>query len=121
FQAEDGIRDFHVTGVQTCALPISGNAPRRGACGAFGLVVRCGAYAGHSASGRGSNSVAPSSRPVAAAPVLPTAFLPLARPRPPSTPLISTTHPAPSCSFGAAASNTVFMSLVESTSTATTR
>src|SRR5690606_39375462 len=35
FQAEDGIRDFHVTGVQTCALPISwpvrpaGHAPRR--------------------------------------------------------------------------------------------
>src|SRR5690606_36214089 len=27
-QAEDGIRDFHVTGVQTCALPIS-TAPRR--------------------------------------------------------------------------------------------
>src|SRR6266511_4969811 len=26
FQAEDGIRYFHVTGVQTCALPIS---PRR--------------------------------------------------------------------------------------------
>src|SRR5690606_40293985 len=25
FQAEDGIRDFHVTGVQTCALPISPN------------------------------------------------------------------------------------------------
>src|SRR5690606_41108395 len=24
FQAEDGIRDFHVTGVQTVALPISG-------------------------------------------------------------------------------------------------
>src|SRR5215475_13980294 len=23
FQAEDGIRDFHVIGVQTCALPIS--------------------------------------------------------------------------------------------------
>src|SRR5690606_41051586 len=23
FQAEDGIRDYHVTGVQTCALPIS--------------------------------------------------------------------------------------------------
>src|SRR5690606_8312892 len=34
FQAEDGIRDFHVTGVQTCALPISvrsasSDAPRR--------------------------------------------------------------------------------------------
>src|SRR5690606_40166704 len=28
FQAEDGIRDFHVTGVQTCALPILSN-PRR--------------------------------------------------------------------------------------------
>src|SRR5690606_40131061 len=27
FQAEDGIRDFHVTGVQTCALPISKEAP----------------------------------------------------------------------------------------------
>src|SRR5690606_40288416 len=24
FQAEDGIRDFHVTGVQTCALPTPG-------------------------------------------------------------------------------------------------
>src|SRR5690606_22309133 len=28
FQAEDGIRDFHVTGVQTCALPISGASAR---------------------------------------------------------------------------------------------
>src|SRR6266511_4966699 len=27
FQAEDGIRDFHVTGVQTCALPISRRLP----------------------------------------------------------------------------------------------
>src|SRR5207302_7685380 len=26
FQAEDGIRDFHVTGVQTCALPIFSHA-----------------------------------------------------------------------------------------------
>src|SRR5690606_39993913 len=26
FHAEDGIRCFHVTGVQTCALPISGEA-----------------------------------------------------------------------------------------------
>src|SRR5438093_7675093 len=31
FQAEDGIRDWSVTGVQTCALPISpgGRLPRR--------------------------------------------------------------------------------------------
>src|SRR5439155_9595569 len=28
FQAEDGIRDGHVTGVQTCALPISGRLGR---------------------------------------------------------------------------------------------
>src|SRR5690606_40672787 len=27
FRAEDGIRDFHVTGVQTCALPILVAAP----------------------------------------------------------------------------------------------
>src|SRR2546426_7777285 len=27
FQAEDGIRDYKVTGVQTCALPISHTAP----------------------------------------------------------------------------------------------
>src|SRR5690606_40862758 len=29
FQAEDGIRDFHVTGVQTCALPISTPVSRK--------------------------------------------------------------------------------------------
>src|SRR5690606_40651075 len=29
-QAEDGIRDFHVTGVQTCALPIFPWSYRRG-------------------------------------------------------------------------------------------
>src|SRR5690606_12930046 len=29
FQAEDGIRDFHVTGVQTCALPIYVSADYR--------------------------------------------------------------------------------------------
>src|SRR5256885_16321939 len=27
FQAEDGIRDYKVTGVQTCALPICGGLP----------------------------------------------------------------------------------------------
>src|SRR5690606_41448329 len=40
FQAEDGIRDFHVTGVQTCALPIyhrrgrpdGGQGPQQGRC-----------------------------------------------------------------------------------------
>src|SRR6266700_6303588 len=39
FQAEDGIRDFHVTGVQTCALPIYGGtgALTRLLCGGFVL------------------------------------------------------------------------------------
>src|SRR5690606_40727880 len=32
FQAEDGIRDFHVTGVQTCALPISPAGTPEAAC-----------------------------------------------------------------------------------------
>src|SRR5690606_40505715 len=32
FQAEDGIRDFHVTGVQTCALPISRETARKSRC-----------------------------------------------------------------------------------------
>src|SRR2546429_7845124 len=38
FQAEDGIRDVAVTGVQTCALPISGGHGRAEAqvCDAFG-------------------------------------------------------------------------------------
>src|SRR5690606_40311615 len=47
-QAEDGIRDFHVTGVQTCALPISRvaetTALRRGA-GAAGRSEGGGAAA----------------------------------------------------------------------------
>src|SRR5438093_9174497 len=32
FQAEDGIRDWSVTGVQTCALPISGSQFRAFSC-----------------------------------------------------------------------------------------
>src|SRR6266496_6723155 len=42
FQAEDGIRDLYVTGVQTCALPISGQPeqhPQRG-----GLAGAVGAH-----------------------------------------------------------------------------
>src|SRR5690606_40247564 len=45
-QAEDGIRDFHVTGVQTCALPISpasgngGTAPRRPAKVAVAVAAK---------------------------------------------------------------------------------
>src|SRR5256885_11956311 len=43
FQAEDGIRDYKVTGVQTCALPISwtlsSGRDRAAACGA--LLAKC--------------------------------------------------------------------------------
>src|SRR5204862_5319232 len=38
FQAEDGIRDLYVTGVQTCALPIWPVLPRRGARALVGEV-----------------------------------------------------------------------------------
>src|SRR5690606_40033300 len=40
FQAEDGIRDFHVTGVQTCALPIwsSKRAASKGAALALYMI-----------------------------------------------------------------------------------
>src|SRR5690606_40077278 len=41
FQAEDGIRDFHVTGVQTCALPISfRSAPSSRVCPNSELILR---------------------------------------------------------------------------------
>src|SRR5256885_7047178 len=37
FQAEDGIRDYKVTGVQTCALPIFISGQKRGV---FGRIKR---------------------------------------------------------------------------------
>src|SRR5690606_39460484 len=47
FQAEDGIRDFHVTGVQTCALPIysspSAETTKRKRGSAHNGWRRCGA------------------------------------------------------------------------------
>src|SRR5699024_11987812 len=52
FQAEDGIRDRNVTGVQTCALPIC-RVQRRGDVGGPGVGVldggagRVGAGGGH--------------------------------------------------------------------------
>src|SRR5690625_6116017 len=39
FQAEDGIRDGHVTGVQTCALPISGGGFIGGLMTASAILV----------------------------------------------------------------------------------
>src|SRR5207253_6737215 len=54
FQAEDGIRDGHVTGVQTCALPIF----RRASRAARGKVSaeRRAARADHRAPSRGVSS-----------------------------------------------------------------
>src|SRR5256885_3706397 len=40
FQAEDGIRDYKVTGVQTCALPISAQKPQ--ACRHPGVLEHAG-------------------------------------------------------------------------------
>src|SRR5690606_40495073 len=64
FQAEDGIRDFHVTGVQTCALPISWRGDDGGAAGAdptprdrFAPLVAAGAGpAGPGAASRSQRS-----------------------------------------------------------------
>src|SRR5437660_12649383 len=52
FQAEDGIRDGHVTGVQTCALPISSpysvsvgyatTSPSRIICAAWAMTAASG-------------------------------------------------------------------------------
>src|SRR5207244_9793966 len=50
FQAEDGIRDDLVTGVQTCALPISMRARERG------RARRSRGPAPRAATGRGCNS-----------------------------------------------------------------
>src|SRR5437870_9193688 len=44
FQAEDGIRDGHVTGVQTCALPISNRAAFQFLC--TSLLVRSPRFGG---------------------------------------------------------------------------
>src|SRR5947209_20529529 len=52
FQAEDGIRDIGVTGVQTCALPIS---PRR-AVPARGGVARGGGGGGAGGDRRGAGA-----------------------------------------------------------------
>src|SRR5256885_14338675 len=38
FQAEDGIRDYKVTGVQTCALPIYGHAAPAQPCAQEGVL-----------------------------------------------------------------------------------
>src|SRR5699024_11561642 len=45
YQAEDGIRDRNVTGVQTCALPICGQID-------IGLAVMDGAYEAYEGSGK---------------------------------------------------------------------
>src|SRR3712207_7607839 len=55
FQAEDGIRDIGVTGVQTCALPIS-------PC-CCGLSAPGGATRGHCAS-YGDSATTPTAQPV---------------------------------------------------------
>src|SRR5256884_4582548 len=52
FQAEDGIRDVAVTGVQTCALPIYGDAARRQPATSAPVRLRVALPALRSRSGR---------------------------------------------------------------------
>src|SRR5256885_12421370 len=49
FQAEDGIRDYKVTGVQTCALPIS---PGQRATGSERAQAHCRTGKSHGAAAR---------------------------------------------------------------------
>src|SRR5260221_1980764 len=59
FQAEDGIRDHWVTGVQTCALPIRGGRVGRDELkrlGAFGLAEEDGNSAPNRGGGGGTNA-----------------------------------------------------------------
>src|SRR5690606_40292888 len=63
FQAEDGIRDFHVTGVQTCALPIlppmlprTPTAPMRNATRMSPTPRRCSDHDATTAVGRTTKS-----------------------------------------------------------------
>src|SRR5256885_3528193 len=44
FQAEDGIRDYKVTGVQTCALPISMNEKHVAPIGILSPEITLGSY-----------------------------------------------------------------------------
>src|SRR6266850_3992266 len=74
FQAEDGIRDYKVTGVQTCALPISpraavastdptGRSPRRGSAPCASARLRAvGPTSGSGRSARAGSARAPRSR-----------------------------------------------------------
>src|SRR5439155_8634248 len=57
FQAEDGIRDGHVTGVQTCALPISSAFPPSQRRSLRRLVVRDRALAWREGGGAGGEPV----------------------------------------------------------------
>src|SRR6266850_3283243 len=52
FQAEDGIRDYKVTGVQTCALPICQLRKDRELRWAVGKRVRCWLAGGEEHQGR---------------------------------------------------------------------
>src|SRR5256885_7454181 len=52
FQAEDGIRDYKVTGVQTCALPICARAALRDAAAVLG-AGEADLLADHPEQGRG--------------------------------------------------------------------
>src|SRR3712207_9573186 len=62
FQAEDGIRDIGVTGVQTCALPISGRV------GGHGLDPSPSAAGGSLSSSASGSGHTPASRPSASSP-----------------------------------------------------
>src|SRR5437016_13012643 len=52
FQAEDGIRDWSVTGVQTCALPISSTSPQYGLIASLDIARKQAVMEGYKLLGR---------------------------------------------------------------------
>src|SRR2546429_6158308 len=67
FQAEDGIRDVAVTGVQTCALPVAGDFNHSGHLGL--AVVDTSNAATYMLLGNGDGTFAPSSAAFARSPL----------------------------------------------------
>src|SRR5205823_9339120 len=65
FQAEDGIRDKLVTGVQTCALPISGAVDAVNIAGICCVITTAGASDGNAINSSCSASTPPVDAPTA--------------------------------------------------------
>src|SRR5690606_12024843 len=95
FQAEDGIRDFHVTGVQTCALPIMPDTARW----LYSMMEAVSKAGSHSPWHAGHDAPQPSPDPVlvTSAPAISTTHMPTTETQ--TTPLSPLVMPYPRLPF----------------------